>query len=184
MPTQTLNEENLAALLKNKIVFVDWWAPWCLPCRLFGPIFEKVADKNPEVVFAKVNAEEYPDLAASFGIRAIPTARGSSSFRRREPCLKKPSTRLRAGSRIWTWKKSGQGSPHTSGCRTDPLSQGALPGTLTSGREAFQRALPKEIGERLSARIRAGKAHGLNVKQEWQSPLQGQMQIEIQCLDH
>ena len=73
MPTQTLNEENLAALLKNKIVFVDWWAPWCLPCRLFGPIFEKVADKNPEVVFAKVNAEEYPDLAASFGIRAIPT---------------------------------------------------------------------------------------------------------------
>jgi thioredoxin 1 len=73
MPTQTVNDENMAALLKRGIVFVDWWAPWCGPCRTFGPIFEKVAERNPEVVFAKVNAEEHPDLAMSFGIRAIPT---------------------------------------------------------------------------------------------------------------
>jgi thioredoxin len=73
MPTQTVNDENIAALLKSGIVFVDWWAPWCGPCRVFGPIFEKVAEQNPEVVFAKVNAEEHPDLAMSFGIRAIPT---------------------------------------------------------------------------------------------------------------
>jgi thioredoxin len=73
MPTQTLNDENLAALLKSGIVFVDWWAPWCGPCRVFEPIFERVAERNPEAVFAKVNAEEHPDLAVSFGIRAIPT---------------------------------------------------------------------------------------------------------------
>ena len=73
MRTHTVNGENLADLLKSGIVFVDWWAPWCAPCRIFSPIFEKVADQNPEVVFAKVNAEENPDLAASFGIRAIPT---------------------------------------------------------------------------------------------------------------
>lgn len=73
MPTQTVNDENIAALLKSGIVFVDWWAPWCGPCRVFEPIFEKVAGQNPEVVFAKVNAEEHPDLAVSFGIRAIPT---------------------------------------------------------------------------------------------------------------
>jgi len=73
MPTRTVNEENLPSLLKSGIVFVDWWAPWCGPCRIFGPIFDRVADRNPEVVFAKVNAEEHPDLAASFGIRAIPT---------------------------------------------------------------------------------------------------------------
>jgi thioredoxin len=73
MRTRTVNNENLADLLKSGIVFVDWWAPWCAPCRVFGPIFDKVADQNPEVVFAKVNAEEHPDLAVSFGIRAIPT---------------------------------------------------------------------------------------------------------------
>jgi thioredoxin len=73
MRTRTVNDENLADLLKSGIVFVDWWAPWCAPCRVFGPIFDRVADRNPEVVFAKVNAEEHPDLAVSFGIRAIPT---------------------------------------------------------------------------------------------------------------
>jgi thioredoxin len=73
MRTRTVNDESLADLLKSGIVFVDWWAPWCAPCRVFGPIFDKVADQNPEVVFAKVNAEEHPDLAVSFGIRAIPT---------------------------------------------------------------------------------------------------------------
>ena len=73
MPMRNVNDEDFPALLKSGIVFVDWWAPWCGPCRVFGPIFERVADKNPGVVFAKVNAEEYPDLAVSFGIRAIPT---------------------------------------------------------------------------------------------------------------
>jgi thioredoxin 1 len=73
MPTQTVNDDNVSVLLKSGIVFVDWWAPWCGPCRVFGPIFDKVADENPGVVFAKVNAEEHPDLAVSFGIRAIPT---------------------------------------------------------------------------------------------------------------
>jgi thioredoxin 1 len=73
MPTRIVNDNSFPSLLKSGIVFVDWWAPWCGPCRVFGPIFEKAADHNPEVVFAKVNAEEHPDLAVSFGIRAIPT---------------------------------------------------------------------------------------------------------------
>jgi thioredoxin len=73
MATRIVNDNNFPSLLKSGIVFVDWWAPWCAPCRIFGPIFERVADHNPEVVFAKVNAEEHPDLAVSFGIRAIPT---------------------------------------------------------------------------------------------------------------
>jgi thioredoxin len=65
--------KSLASILKTGIVFVDWWAPWCAPCMQFGPIFDRVAEQNPEAVFAKVNADEHPDMAMSFGIQSIPT---------------------------------------------------------------------------------------------------------------
>ncbi|MDD3609059.1 MAG: thioredoxin [Halothiobacillaceae bacterium] len=57
----------------NDIVILDFWAPWCGPCRTFGPIFETVAEQFPEAVFAKVNTEEEQMIAAHFGIRSIPT---------------------------------------------------------------------------------------------------------------
>jgi thioredoxin 1 len=58
---------------RDGIVLIDWWAPWCGPCRVFGPTFEKVAQKHPDVVFGKVNTEDQPDLAGAFDIRSIPT---------------------------------------------------------------------------------------------------------------
>lgn len=57
----------------NDIVLVDFWAEWCGPCRVFGPIFERVSDGNPDVVFGKVDTDAESELAAAAGIRSIPT---------------------------------------------------------------------------------------------------------------
>lgn len=57
----------------NEIVIIDFWAEWCGPCKQFAPIFEKVAENNPDITFAKVNTEEQQALADQYGIRSIPT---------------------------------------------------------------------------------------------------------------
>jgi thioredoxin len=58
---------------RNDIVIVDFWAPWCGPCRSFAPTYEAMSEKFPEVVFAKVNTEQEQELAGHFNIRSIPT---------------------------------------------------------------------------------------------------------------
>lgn len=57
----------------NDIVFLDFWATWCGPCRQFAPVFERAAGKHADIAFGKVNTEEQRELAQSFGIQAIPT---------------------------------------------------------------------------------------------------------------
>jgi thioredoxin 1 len=60
-------------IMNSPFVIVDFWAPWCGPCRSFAPVYERVSDDHPDVVFSKVNTEEEQDLAAHFHIRSIPT---------------------------------------------------------------------------------------------------------------
>jgi thioredoxin 1 len=60
--------------MKEGVVLVDFWAPWCGPCRMQGPILEDVASRAPEgVTIGKVNVDEEPRLAARFGVQSIPT---------------------------------------------------------------------------------------------------------------
>jgi thioredoxin 1 len=57
----------------NDTVIVDFWASWCGPCRAFAPTYETASERNPDIVFGKVNTEEQQQLAEEFGIRSIPT---------------------------------------------------------------------------------------------------------------
>lgn len=73
MATVNLSQSSFKETTSKGLVLVDWWAPWCGPCRMFGPIFERVSAKHPEATFAKINTEEESALSQSFGITSIPT---------------------------------------------------------------------------------------------------------------
>ena len=74
MSTVNLTAETFESTITgNEIVFVDWWAAWCGPCRMFAPIYEKASEENPDIVFAKVDTEAEPALSGQAGITSIPT---------------------------------------------------------------------------------------------------------------
>jgi thioredoxin 1 len=74
MAVMELTKDNFEQVItSNATVIVDYWAPWCGPCRGFAPVFERVAEANADVVFAKVNTDDEQEIAQHFQIRSIPT---------------------------------------------------------------------------------------------------------------
>jgi thioredoxin 1 len=74
MATINVGEKEFETLItESPIVFVDFWAEWCGPCKMFGPVFEAASEKHPDVVFAKVDTEAEQALAGAAGITSIPT---------------------------------------------------------------------------------------------------------------
>ncbi len=74
MATITLTKDNFEQVVTdNPFVVIDFWAPWCGPCRGFAPVFEAASEQHSDVVFGKLNTEEEQELGATFNIRSIPT---------------------------------------------------------------------------------------------------------------
>lgn len=72
-PVEITKENFEAQVNGSKILLLDFWAAWCAPCRMFGPIFESSAKDNPDITYGKVDTEAQQELAAEFGIQSIPT---------------------------------------------------------------------------------------------------------------
>lgn len=74
MATLEMHDSSFNEIIEgNNLVIIDFWAEWCGPCRAYAPVFERVSEEYPDVVFAKVDTEVEQALAGSFGIRSIPT---------------------------------------------------------------------------------------------------------------
>jgi len=75
MPVLTVTKETIESevMSSEKPVLLDFYAPWCGPCRMLSPVIDQIADENPEIKVVKVNVDDDPELAKKFGVTSVPT---------------------------------------------------------------------------------------------------------------
>lgn len=73
MASVTMTKDTHEATVEDGIVFIDFWAAWCGPCRAFAPVFEQASETHPDITFAKVDTDVERELAGMYGISSIPT---------------------------------------------------------------------------------------------------------------
>jgi thioredoxin len=146
MATLELNTDNFQQTInENANVIIDFWAPWCAPCRGFAPTFEAAVGKAAGIVFAKVNTEEQQEIAAAFNIRSIPTLmifRDQIIIYSEAGAL--PASRLRATHRAGHGAGHGSGAPGNRQQRGSKLSRAPRIRHDTDGEYAVS-TMPEKI---------------------------------------
>ncbi len=125
MSTVTLSADNIErAIAENEIVFVDFWAAWCGPCRQFAPVYEQASAANPDIVFGKVDTEAEAALAAAARITSIPTL---MAFKGGELVFSQPGALSAAAlAQVVDAARALEPDPASSTEQTDPTENTAM----------------------------------------------------------
>jgi len=136
MAAVNLTEPEFADVVdNNEIVLLDFWAEWCGPCKAYGPVYERVSEDFPDVVFGKIDTEAEPQLAQAFNIRSIPT---TIAFKEGIGVFMQPGALPEDALRDLVTKLGGLDMDFSIFCRRDERQPGVIQGTNVFKNHSWQ----------------------------------------------